>query len=168
MNFTISITRTVHFTDTLILKFDCQMSIINFTQDNMFLLGGSILALTGALIWWNIDKINAKMLLGFTPKVNKDVKKEKTELFSKINDLAKMKNLEKSVKLKVLEIGGGTGANFEFLEESIHWTTIDPNEHCLVYYNENIKKYENTHEFGGVIKVSDQFFLQFVIHSLIP
>ena len=133
------------------------MSIINFTQDNMFLLGGSIIALTGALIWWNIDKINAKMLLGFTPKVNKDVKKEKTELFSKINDLAKMKNLEKSVKLKVLEIGGGTGANFEFLEESIHWTTIDPNEHCLVYYNENIKKYENTHEFGGVIKVSNQF-----------
>ena len=61
------------------------MSLINFTQDNMFLIGGSIIALTGALIWWNIDKINAKMLLGFTPKVNKDVKKEKTELFSKIN-----------------------------------------------------------------------------------
>ena len=129
------------------------MSGQTFAQENMFLLGGSVLALTGAMIWWNIERINAKMLVDFTPKVNKDVKEEKTKLFSKINNLAKEKALEKSEKLKILEVGGGTGANFEFLKESVHWTTIDPNEHCLTYYNKKVEEYKDVHEFGGVIQV---------------
>ena len=120
----------------------------------MFLLCGSAVALTGAIFWWNIERLNAKMLNGFTPKVNKDVKKEKTELFAKINQLAKKTNNENMPKVKVLEIGGGTGANFEFIEESIHWTGIDPNEHCLAFYNEKVKEYNEIHEFGGVINVS--------------
>ena len=130
------------------------MSLINLSRQEMFLLCGSAVALTGAIFWWNIERLNAKMLNGFTPKVNKDVKKEKMELFAKINKLAKDTNNENGPKIKVLEIGGGTGANFEFIEESIHWTAIDPNEHCLAFYNEKVKEHEDTHEFGGVIKVS--------------
>ena len=121
----------------------------------MFLVSGTILVTFVTILWFNIDRINAKLLAGFTPKINKDVKKEKTELFSKLNELAKEKvKSGDSTKLKVLEIGGGTGANFEFIQEPVHWTTIDPNEHCLQYYNEYVKKHEKIHQFGGVILVS--------------
>ena len=43
---------------------------------------------------------------------------------------------------------------FEFMEEPIHWTTIDPNEDMLTCFNKQVKGLQEKHEFGGVIKVS--------------
>ena len=40
------------------------------------------------------------------------------------------------------------------IEESIHWTTIDPNEDMLTCFNKQVKALQAKHEFGGVIKVS--------------
>ena len=63
-----------------------------------------------------------------TKDFNKICKDEKTKLFQRLNEKAK----ESDLPMKVLEIGGGTGANFEFITEPINWTTIEPNEHCNV------------------------------------
>ena len=43
---------------------------------------------------------------------------------------------------------------FHPIEESIHWTTIDPNEDMLTCFNKQVKALQAKHEFGGVIKVS--------------
>ena len=116
----------------------------------LIVIGGIVLILV--LILWKIDLINAKFFVRFTEQFNKDVKNEKAKLFAKVNELAKEAGSES--KLKVLEIGGGTGANFEFMEEPIHWTTIDPNEDMLTCFNKQVKGLQEKHEFGGVIKVS--------------
>ena len=114
-------------------------------------IAAGTIALTGATIYFNIDKLNAYMLENFIGKINKDCRQEKTILFESLNQLAKEAGPK---KLKVLEIGGGTGANFEFIQESIDWTTIDPNEHCLKYYNAKVEELGDKHTFGGVINVS--------------
>ena len=65
--------------------------------------------------------------------------------------------------LKVLEIGGGTGANFEFLVEPIHWTTIDPNEDMLECFKQKVKELQQKHDFGGVMKV--KYLTQFPLFA---
>ena len=117
---------------------------------SLIAIGGIVLIFV--LILWKIDLINAKFFVRFTEQFNKDVKNEKAKLFAKVNELAKETGSES--KLKVLEIGGGTGANFEFMKEPIHWTTIDPNEDMLTCFNKKVKGLQEKHEFGGVIKVS--------------
>ena len=117
---------------------------------SLIAIGGIVLIFV--LILWKIDLINAKFFVRFTEQFNKDVNNEKAKLFAKVNELAKKAGSES--KLKVLEIGGGTGANFEFMEEPIHWTTIDPNEDMLTCFNKQVKELQEKHEFGGVIKVS--------------
>lgn len=121
-------------------------------RENLVIIGGTAVAvaLTGSLLWYNLDRLNAKMLDNCVGTMNKDCAHQKRELFKVVNDLARKCGPNK--KLKVLEIGGGTGANFEFIDESIEWTALDPNEHCLRYYT-----------------VSTQFFLFFEFSNvLIP
>ena len=80
---------------------------------------------------------------------NKICKNEKTLLFKQLNEKAKGSDSP----LKVLEIGGGTGANFEFITEPINWTTIEPNEHCNVINVKNQKNSGNSKiVFGGIIQ----------------
>ena len=83
-----------------------------------------------------------------TKDFNKICKDEKTKLFQRLNEKAK----ESDLPLKVLEIGGGTGANFEFITEPINWTTIEPNEHCNVINVKNQKNWDSKFEFGGIIQ----------------
>ena len=119
-------------------------------KEQMWLIGGGVLALSGSLLWWNIDRLNAKMLNNCVKSFNKDCREEKKKLFEKVNQMAKQ---SKTGKIKVLEIGGGTGANFEFIEESVQWSSIDPNEHCLFYYNQNRENFDSKHDFDKVVKV---------------
>ena len=119
-------------------------------KEQMWLIGGGVLALSGSLLWWNIDRLNAKMLNNCVKSFNKDCREEKKKLFEKVNQMAKQ---SKTGKIKVLEIGGGTGANFEFIEESVQWSSIDPNEHCLTYYNQNRENFDSKHDFDKVVKV---------------
>lgn len=120
-------------------------------RENIVLIGGTAaaVALTGSLLWYNLDRINAKMLDNCVGTMNKDCHHQKKELFKVVNDLAR-KCAPK--QLKVLEIGGGTGANFEFIEESIEWTALDPNEHCLRYYTDKVGQLEDQHKLGGIVQ----------------
>ncbi|KAB7505124.1 Methyltransferase-like protein 7A [Armadillidium nasatum] len=56
------------------------------------------------------------------------------------------KGIEASVKnnkLTLLEVGVGTGTNFEYYPNGTHLIVIDPNPHFKKYYDENRKKFSN-------------------------
>merc|ERR1719510_323273 len=96
-----------------------------------------------------------------TKDFNKICKDEKTKLFQRLNEKAK----ESDLPMKVLEIGGGTGANFEFITEPINWTTIEPNEHCNVINVKNQKNWDSKFEFGGIIQGFAEDLSQFPDNS---
>ena len=68
------------------------------------------------LIWWKYDKILARFFEHLTYIVNTDAKGEKEKLFEPLNIAAKQVAPK---KLKILEIGGGTGANIPFITEPV-------------------------------------------------
>ena len=68
------------------------------------------------LIWWKYDKILARFFEHLTYIVNTDAKGEKEKLFQPLNIAAKEVAPK---KLKILEIGGGTGANLPFITEAV-------------------------------------------------
>ena len=113
----------------------------------------AIVAVSVVFLWWSWDHILAKMLDNLTKIFNKDVGPEKKAVFKRLNELAKKAGPK---KLKVLEIGGGTGANFDFVEEGIIWTNIDPTDECSAYYKVKVKDLEDKHVFDGVHKVCIQ------------
>ena len=69
-----------------------------------------------SLFWWKHDKILARFFEHLTYIVNTDAKGEKEKLFQSLNNSAKQVAPQ---KIKVLEIGGGTGANIPFLTEPV-------------------------------------------------
>jgi len=66
---------------------------------------------------------------------NRAVQKRKEEMF------AHMKMALKDVQGDILEIGAGTGANFEFLPEGSSIIALEPNVHMESYLLENAKKF---------------------------
>ena len=86
-------------------------------QYSMLIILVFLFVLFASLLLWKIDLINAKFFVRFTKQFNMDTKNEKCKLFTKVNKLAKEAGSDS--KLKVLEIGGGTGANFEFIGKLI-------------------------------------------------
>ncbi|XP_018420042.1 PREDICTED: methyltransferase-like protein 7A [Nanorana parkeri] len=80
-----------------------------------------ILALLG--LWDPIAKKVLPYLLNrVTKNYNKYMKDHKKELFSNLNEFR-----GPSVELRVLELGCGTGANFQFYPEGCQVTCVDPN-----------------------------------------
>ena len=69
-----------------------------------------------SLFWWKHDKILARFFEHLTYIVNTDAKDEKENLFEPLNNAAKQVAPK---KLKILEIGGGTGANIPFITEPV-------------------------------------------------
>lgn len=120
----------------------------NFSKMEISIVAGAGLFAAATLLYKNWDKILAKELENMTKDFNKICKDEKTKLFQRLNEKAK----ESDLPMKVLEIGGGTGANFEFISEPINWTTIEPNEHCNVINVKNQKNWDSKFEFGGIIQ----------------
>lgn len=63
--------------------------------------------------------------------------------------LGDLKNLKSKLpgneggSAKVLEIGVGTGANFQYYPDGCHLTVVDPNPHFKSYYNDNRAKFPN-------------------------
>jgi len=64
-----------------------------------------------------------------------------------LKDLKKMKSLvpefQDSDSIKILEIGVGTGTNFQWYPDGCHLTVVDPNPHFKSYYNNNRSKFPN-------------------------
>ena len=114
-------------------------------------IGLGATAVAGIVLYLKIEHINAKIFDTLVKVINNDSGTEKKILFEKINQLAKNSGEQ---KLKILEIGGGTGANFEFITQSVNWTAIDPNPYCLDYYNAKIKDLGDIHNFERALKVS--------------
>ena len=90
----------------------------HFGRSEMLLASSAGVVIVGTLLWKFWDLILAKQLNAMTEKFNLVAKSEKTILFQRLNDTA-IKVGPKA--LKVLEIGGGTGANFEFITQPITW-----------------------------------------------
>lgn len=66
---------------------------------------------------------------------NRAVQKRKEEMFNH------MKMALKGVQGDILEIGAGTGANFEFLPEGCSIIALEPNPHMETYLVENAKRF---------------------------
>lgn len=65
-------------------------------------------------------RLHALFLHHFSPRYNRLAGNVKHDLFSSLTG-------------QVLEIGAGTGANFNYLDKSIQWTGADPNPHARDY-----------------------------------
>jgi hypothetical protein len=137
-------------TTTIILSSQLSNFSFHFIFKMLFYIASG-LAVVVAILHHFWGKISAKLLDVGAIACNSDCKEYKKNLFKTLNESAKKAGPK---KLKVLEIGGGTGANFEFIEESIHWTTIEPNIECQSYFTEKTQKWAEKHEFGGFIEVS--------------
>ncbi|XP_027710888.1 methyltransferase-like protein 7B [Vombatus ursinus] len=70
-----------------------------------------------------------------TPRANQKIGGKKRELFSQIKKLAGA-----SRKVTLLELGCGTGANFEFYPAGCRVTCIDPNPHFKKFLMESMTK----------------------------
>merc|ERR1712141_11762 len=115
------------------------------------------------LIWWKYDKILARFFEHLTNIVNTDAKGEKEKLFQPLNIAAKEVAPK---KLKILEIGGGTGANLPFITETVEWTIIEPDNSCSSYFKEKIaKKTSVPHDFQGVFQGFAEDLSQFPDNS---
>jgi hypothetical protein len=47
---------------------------------------------------------------------------------------------------QVLEIGGGSGSNFSFVETSVDWTVTEPNLCFEPYFIDNCKEWHDKHD----------------------
>ena len=54
--------------------------------------------------------------------------------------------------MQVLEVGGGSGTNFEFVDNPVEWTIIEPNLEFAPYFNENVKAKGKDHKINDVIE----------------
>lgn len=73
-----------------------------------------------------------------TPKSNRKVESKKRELFGQIEGL-----MGASTKVELLELGCGTGANFQFYPAGCRITCLDPNPHFEKFLMKNMA--ENRH-----------------------
>ncbi|XP_072511048.1 thiol S-methyltransferase TMT1B isoform X2 [Notamacropus eugenii] len=74
-------------------------------------------------------------MAAITPKSNQKIQGKKRELFSQIKKLAGA-----SGKVTLLELGCGTGANFEFYPAGCRVTCLDPNPHFKKFLTESMAK----------------------------
>ncbi len=56
-------------------------------------------------------------------------------------------DLFRGIQGNILEIGAGTGVNFEFIPAGVHWTGVDPNPRGLRYIREAAQRTGHEFEF---------------------
>lgn len=77
----------------------------------------------------------------FSRLYNKAVRKHKEELFARMEKKFQTVQGDKLI----LEVGVGTGANFEFLPRGSSLIALDPNSHMEHYLMENAKRFSHFH-----------------------
>jgi len=85
---------------------------------------------------WFINRFNENMdpkMLAFKEYVLKDVK----------NIKSKIPAFQATGTIKMLEVGVGTGTNFQWYPDGCHLTVVDPNPHFKSYYDRNRSKFSN-------------------------
>ena len=81
--------------------------------------------------------VSAYILNRAVPSLNNATKSQKQKLFSELGDQQRTLGRD----LKILEIGAGSGANFEFYPPNSTITCLDPNQYFQGYLEENSKKH---------------------------
>ena len=116
------------------MKFPINLKFpINFGKTQLLIGAGAGLVIAGTYIWKNWDKLQAKELESFVVEFNEISKNEKTALFQVLNEKAKEAGPK---NYKVLEIGGGTGANFEFITGKSQFSS--PVLYLSLYFNQQL------------------------------
>jgi len=68
----------------------------------------------------------------------------KAEVLKEVRDLkTRIPELQGTGSCKILEVGVGSGTNFQFYPDGCHLTVVDPNPHFHSYYNTNRQKFPN-------------------------
>ena len=86
------------------------------------------------------------------------LKPEKKKLFQRLELAAKNAGPK---KLMVLEIGGGSGSNFEFVKNSVDWTVTEPNLCFEPYFLDNCKDWKDRHSIGKLVEAYGEDLGQF-------
>lgn len=122
--------------------------IFNFFVNNWIIL--TVGAITLVLLKKPFNDLRHRYFAWFLCTMTK-VKSEryeaiKKDLFSSlVNIESKDPQLKKENAIKILEVGVGTGLNFEYYPNGTRLVVVDPNPHFDKYYNENRSKFPNIH-----------------------
>jgi len=84
-------------------------------------------------------KIFPAFMDGMVDDYNEVAEPFKRKLFKELNEMKP----DEGKKLRILEIGGGTGANFKYYEVPAIVDVVEPNPNFVQYYDKNRAKYKN-------------------------
>lgn len=104
------------------------------------------------------DQILAKFISNFSDNYNDGAEKQKTLLFEKLNQMAKDVAPK---KLKVLEIGGGSGTNFKFVTQPVEWTVTEPNTSFAPYFKKNVEPWTGLHTVSDLVEAKAEDLSKF-------
>ncbi len=79
----------------------------------------------------------------------------KEKLFAPLSALSEQKGPH---ACKVLELGGGGGANFEFVTSPVEWTVTEPNVKFAPYFQKTVT------ELGGRHRINDLVEVPYCVH----
>lgn len=99
-------------------------------------------------LWGNINKLRNRWFAYFMYYINKQKNEKlievKKDFFSNLGSITSHDpELRKRNALKILEIGVGTGVNFEYYPDGCNLVVVDPNPYFAQYYDDNRKKFPN-------------------------
>lgn len=114
-------------------------------QNQMMVIGIVIVLL---ILKWRINDLRrrwfAAFMCWFTKNTAIKIKDMKQDIFSTLDSIVSYDPaLRKTGGLKILEIGVGTGTNFEFYPNGTRLTVVDPNKHFEKYYRANRERFPN-------------------------
>ncbi|XP_069938060.1 thiol S-methyltransferase TMT1A [Cherax quadricarinatus] len=92
----------------------------------------------------------------FSQGVDTKVLEMKKDVFATLgSEVSHDPQLRKENAIKILEIGVGTGVNFEFYPDGTRLVVVDPNPHFKAYYDNNRKKFPNIHSEEFIITTAE-------------
>lgn len=133
-----------------------------WVSDNLLLI--LILIMLLLILQDSMGDLRRRWFAAFVNWFNKDVdvkmQELKKDIFAELgSSVSHFPDLRKSGGLKILEIGVGTGTNFEFYPEGTKLIVVDPNPHFKQYYNENRKKYPNIESEEIIVSTGEEMYM---------